>query len=379
VNGNGVVVVEAVLSTPAGAATAMRMCKNYLGPTTVTITRLTDGTTDVAELVNNGTDWVAHDGCENPARFELDRSALIGPTRWPARADDRRLTLAHYYPWYDDADLAGNFAETPVAPADTSDPAEVAAAVAMARGAGIDGFVVEYDGWEENFGRADLVYDAAEASPGFQLALMLDFDNLRNRFTSLDGTVLDIALAEVEKRSSSPAQLEVGGRPVVFLYAATHVDPTAWNAALDRLRIRTGLRPFVVTDSQWLPSPGLYSYSANNLSTLQALLQWAAHTLLQLRAQPGLDGQTGPLWAAPVSPGYDDTRLGRPSPLYVDRRDGARYDDNWQAALRSLPDWVVITSWNEYYEHTHIAPGSATGLRAVEQTAEWTARFRSSP
>jgi hypothetical protein len=54
---------------------------------------------------------------------------------------------------------------------------------------------------------------------------------------------------------------------------------------------------------------------------------------------------------------------------------GERYADTWRAAVGSDPEWVLITSWNEWYESTHIAPGVNSGGRALEQTATWTGTF----
>ena len=62
--------------------------------------------------------------------------------------------------------------------------------------------------------------------------------------------------------------------------------------------------------------------------------------------------------APSVGPGYDarnatgDTRV-KP------RRDGARYDAMWRGALRSQPDLVTITSYNEWHEGTQIEPARA--------------------
>ena len=39
------------------------------------------------------------------------------------------------------------------------------------------------------------------------------------------------------------------------------------------------------------------------------------------------------------------------------------------------PEWVLITSWNEWYETTNVAPGTTTGTRALDQTRTWTRRF----
>jgi hypothetical protein len=64
------------------------------------------------------------------------------------------------------------------------------------------------------------------------------------------------------------------------------------------------------------------------------------------------------LCAPSVGPGYDarnatgDTRV-KP------RRDGRRYDAMWQGALRSQPDLVTITSYNEWHEGTQIEPARA--------------------
>jgi glycoprotein endo-alpha-1,2-mannosidase len=42
------------------------------------------------------------------------------------------------------------------------------------------------------------------------------------------------------------------------------------------------------------------------------------------------------------------------------RRDGRTYDSMWKGAIRSKPDGVTITSYNEWHEGTQIEPASAT-------------------
>lgn len=379
VNGDGRAVAELVLAVPHGADTALTMCKNYLGPVTVTVDRLTDGDARVATFLNSGTDKTVYDGCENPARHEVDRSALIGPVRWPARADPRPLVLANYYPWFDDAALEQDFGDQPVGPANTSDPDQVAAQVQLAAAHGIDGFIVEYDGTPVHQPGVDEVFRAANATRGrFVGALMLDFDILahRNGGTVTAG-VLDAALAAVAHHAANPSQLRVGDHPVVFLYGAGRVDPAWWSGALERLRASTGVVPFVIDQDGRLGAAGRYNYSTNTVLDAAGLARWSRDKLLQHRLEPGLAGRTGPLWVAPVSPGYDDRRLGRPQPVYVDRDGGRRYAQTWEAALGTLPDWVVVTTWNEYYEQTHVFPGTATGTMALTQTASWASRFHS--
>src|SRR5207253_10675346 len=65
--------------------------------------------------------------------------------------------------------------------------------------------------------------------------------------------------------------------------------------------------------------------------------------------------------AATVSPGYDDGLLGRDSTLVVSRANGVLYDSQWQAATAAQPDWIMVTSWNEFWENTHIEPSERYG------------------
>jgi uncharacterized protein YidB (DUF937 family) len=110
----------------------------------------------------------------------------------------------------------------------------------------------------------------------------------------------------------------------------------------------------------------------------------------------------GMVWAPSLGPGYIDDRAkpGNTSPT-LDRADGRTYDQEWAYALASgngdaPPDWVSITSFNEWHEGSMIEPATAdapgtldyldyegaygrTGRRAqtayLDRTALWAATF----
>jgi glycoprotein endo-alpha-1,2-mannosidase len=101
--------------------------------------------------------------------------------------------------------------------------------------------------------------------------------------------------------------------------------------------------------------------------------------------------RAGLLCAPSVGPGYDGARAGEP-PIVKPRRNGATYDALWSAAIRAHPDYVTITSYNEWGEGTQIEPAVArrgyrsysgswglTGVAAdtayLTRTAYWAARF----
>jgi hypothetical protein len=378
VQDSGQAVIDFVLRIPSGAATGLTMCKNYMGPTKVTIVRLTNAATQVAVVNNTGTSYRPPQGqCENLLHRDISRSGLIGPVRWPIRHDPRPLVLAHYFPWYDADNLHQNYGpDMPTYPADTNDPATVAAAVGLARQSGIDGFVVEYEGSHAYDPRIDSVVAAADARNDFKIGFTIDIHILTEvGWGTITPEVLDTALQKVTGYAGHPSQLLVDGKPVVFVFAASRIPVADWQAGLARLKSATGITPYVISDSDTIPADGTYSFSIGNMPDQAALDQWSADQLNRLKIQPGLVGDNGRLWAAPASPGYDDRPRNRNPSTYIDRANGQRYLQEWGAALTTLPDWVVITSWNEYYEQTHIAPGTPSGNRALDQTAVFAPQF----
>ena len=104
------------------------------------------------------------------------------------------------------------------------------------------------------------------------------------------------------------------------------------------------------------------------------------------------------LCAPSVATGYDARRAKPADQRVVDQRGGARYDEQWLAALAAGADVVTVTSWNEWLEGTQIQParpycfpdgycspgyegvydrrGAAAETAYLNRTAQWAARFR---
>jgi hypothetical protein len=85
------------------------------------------------------------------------------------------------------------------------------------------------------------------------------------------------------------------------------------------------------------------------------------------------------VYVATVMPGYDDRSTGRGNAFAIGRENGAYYERSWQAAIGSAPDWIIITSFNEWPEGTYIEPSRAHGARFLELTGAWAAAFRGAP
>jgi hypothetical protein len=62
------------------------------------------------------------------------------------------------------------------------------------------------------------------------------------------------------------------------------------------------------------------------------------------------------------------TRLGR--------EDGELYKRLWQAAMEANPDWVLLTSFNEWHEGSEIEPSVEWGDQFLNLTAEYARKFK---
>ena len=77
----------------------------------------------------------------------------------------------------------------------------------------------------------------------------------------------------------------------------------------------------------------------------------------------------GKIFVATVVPGYNDTLVRDPG-LFVPRDDGAYYQSLWDVALNCQPNWIMITSWNEWHEATEIEPSLEYGEQYLDLTLQ---------
>jgi hypothetical protein len=67
-----------------------------------------------------------------------------------------------------------------------------------------------------------------------------------------------------------------------------------------------------------------------------------------------------------IIPGYDNRNLWRlPPRLITDRWGGETYRTLWQEAIAAAPDYVLITSWNEWHEGSELEASVEYGSRSL--------------
>ena len=309
-----------------------------------------------------------------------------GPLTLPQRD---RLVLAHYYPWWDRPSWSDpRLLDTPRQLYSTDDATDVARVLADMRAAGIDVAIVSWQGSESRDGfyarGLRRVLDAAQQA-GIRVSVMLETAaaNRVREGEPPDADVLTGWMNElIDGYATHPAFLTIDGRPVLFAYIWGFAGRNTWVSVLSRVRAG-GRRPLIMADTtepgELFVADGTFTYSGTLFEpdvrrlmrrSVSGTRAW--HLLFSADRSPRVA-------AASVIPGYDETRLGRDTRRAVDREAGAFYDRQWQAALASNPDWVVITSWNEWAENTQIEAGQRFGETYIWRTRFWSAAFKQAP
>src|ERR1044071_7556990 len=91
------------------------------------------------------------------------------------------------------------------------------------------------------------------------------------------------------------------------------------------------------------------------------------------RDHPG----TSKPFIATVMPGYDDIKIRNGH--RKDRANGDYYRGTWQTAIDHNAAAVVLTSFNEFFEGSHIEPSEQYGDTYLRLTKEWAAKYHTPP
>ncbi len=292
-----------------------------------------------------------------------------------AQSGNDPLVLAFYYSWYDDATwTSGTLSDLPAQRYASADRAAMGRHIDQAKAAGIDAFVVAWYGpgggnqTESNL--AALLEEAAARN--FRIAILFESDSPFMRGSGEATAALQHAMAT---HAQQPAFLRVEGRPVFFFWRTQRYGIDAWRAMRDAADpSRAALWIADGVDTSYLAlfdGHHLYSNTWNPAANLESVNRKFAGQVESYRQSSG----AARIWVATVMPGYNDVRA-RAGGFAQDREGGAYYDRSWAAALASTPNWVVVTSFNEWPEGSFIEPSEGWGDYFLGATAAWSGRFK---
>jgi glycoprotein endo-alpha-1,2-mannosidase len=308
-----------------------------------------------------------------------------------------RQVLAFYYGWYGNPQVSGrwvhweqvdperqqiaNSTHYPLLGAyDSHDPQVMRQHCQWAREAGLDGFIVSWWGQGDFYERSlprlldtahqhhlhITIYYEVVPTPGDPESVVQDWLYLLRQY------------------SAHPAWLKVEGKPVIFVYgrALGQLRLPQWAMVLEQVREKHKAGICAIADQLSRTAArifdGIHTYNicgeleGKPLEEVQAEVERIYREPLQVASQ------FGRIACATIIPGYDDKKIRKPG-IRTERRDGELYKRQWAAVLALNPDWVLITSFNEWHEGSEIEPSVEHGDRYLKLTAEYVPRFRQLP
>jgi glycoprotein endo-alpha-1,2-mannosidase len=305
--------------------------------------------------------------------------------------------LAFYYGWYGNPQVSGqwrhwqnadlvskrieNVTDVPAYGAyDSHDPAIVEQQVAAAHAAGITGFIASWWGRDSFEDRGMPLLLAAAGKNKLSVSAYYEKiagDDAASRIMAAVGDI-DYLLT---RYGSDKAWLRAGGKPVLFVYgrALHELSPIDWQEVIVQVRRDNPGGVVLIADSLDRKFVSVFDGASTYNITGQTqhksppeIRAWAHAAYPQMVAAAA----PGKISTVTIIPGYDDRNTGRPSPRPVtDRWGGETYRVLWQEATAAAPDYVLITSWNEWHEGSELEPSVEYGSRALDDTAAFSRRF----
>lgn len=306
-------------------------------------------------------------------------------TQWlhPLNSSQSQPVLAFYYMWYGKGTWCQcTMSDLPVTRYDSGDGATIDRQISQAAHAGITGFITSWPGpgttQDTNLARL-LAHGASferRTHTHFVSSVYVETDE-----ASL-GRHLESALRYLIRRyTGDPHYFRWHGKPVIFIWDPLGGGRTlgTWASLRKKLDPRhhliwsaegTNLRLLSVFD-------GLHLYSAAYWGLLDGTIGSVDRSFRQRIDAYNAAHHSSKVWAAGVEPGYDDTHIpGRRGAYRVPRKNGATYRTSWSAAMSSRPDWVTITTFNEWFEGAMVEPSVHFGTKYLALTKQLSSQWR---
>jgi len=300
-----------------------------------------------------------------------------------------KQVLAFYYGWYGNPTVSsrwvhwekvdetkktiGSSAHYPTLGAyDSHDPKLVQQHCRLAKEAGITGFIATWWGQGDFHDKGlPLLLDTAQKNG---LAVTVYFETTRS------GARKDV-LYLLEHYAKHPAWLKVNGKPVIFVYgrAVGELKPDGWLEVIAQVNKQFPGGAIFIGDQISKNSArifdGIHTYNPTGSLARKSpdqIREWAHTTYPKWVQTAGANR----IACVTIIPGYDDTTQGRPTPRPITERHGGKtYEILWEEAIAANPDWVLITTWNEWHEGSEIEPSVEDSDRALKATPGFAKKF----
>jgi hypothetical protein len=274
------------------------------------------------------------------------------------------MGLALYYPWYSLSTWVNNaqLRDTPLTPYASNDPAAIDRQIGQAQSAGINAFTVSWIGPNSSSDNNLKLMLTEAAKKGFYIGFFLETTG--GNLAANTQTAIDWLTYISSQYSSDPAVLKISGKPVVIPYVTSTIPVATWATIRAGVRAK-GQDVWLVQDTQdmtYLDTFDGVMYSG----TIGGLGE-------KVRYYSVLADHPAPkLWIGSAMPGFDERLLPcRTNPRYIDRQNGAYFRGQLDAAFANSPQWVLMYTWNEWFENTYVEPSVNYGSQYLDIAGQY--------
>lgn len=268
---------------------------------------------------------------------------------------------------------------------DSSSEYTVRRQIYEAKQALIDGFIISWWGFSDVSANATISKFLEIAPSDFEITLYYEttgFTQGKVKGSEVVDTVINDFNRILTEYGVKERWLKVSGRPVIFVYSrvigeleralgGTDNAVKAWGTIRENLKQEAFIIGDALTNPKYIDVfDGIHTYNPIGFTT-RGIDYSSLYKLMSEELH-----KRGKLWAATVVPGHDNYLVAGTNRLLEPRQDGRYYLDSWNIALNSNPDWILITSWNEWFENTQIEPSDCYGTTYIYLTKQQVVRFK---
>lgn len=309
-----------------------------------------------------------------------------------------RKVLAFYYTWYGTPERHGQWVHwTNVQPEkhdiassthypakgayDSHDPDLIDWHIGLAKSHGVDCFITTWWGPGGFDDRAFRILLDRAKKKDFEVTVYWEAVPGKGQ-AKIDRAVNDLVYV-LDQYGDHPAFLKLDGKPVIFVYGRImgQVGLTEWPAIITEAKRRWG-RDFLLIADGYRESyarifDGLHVYNICGWVQKKTPEELTRFSQASFASAVATAKKHARIACITIIPGYDDTKIRTPG-LNAERQGGETYRVLWEQAIAADPDWVVITSWNEWHEGSEIEPSHEDGDKYIQMTGLWAKRFKRS-
>jgi len=251
---------------------------------------------------------------------------------------------------------------------DSRDPGVAGTQIDQAKSAGIDAFVVSWFGLEDGITTTNTLNNMLDRAGerGFQVGAALDiFSSQFNR--SRDAVVNSLNWL-VYDRANHPAYLRYNGKPVIFFAFQNRAGFSA--AEWQGIRNQVDPDRNTIWIAEGISGCCLYGGAMDGMYAFN--IAWANGSSGRYSSERNATlNAGGSIYVPMVHPGWDESKIaereGRPNPTSPrGRADGQFLTNSFNGAIASGANVVMIGSWNEFIENSHIEPSQLYGSQSLD-------------